>query len=112
MALFEESVVRYMIRRGYSHKGISDYNRNLYLDRRGFSTRNVRRFCMIRGITRISDNEVAAFAGCFIVLYGHGYGRLLIDVTEGVRWVQSHCPPEKLALLKGMFCLIFTFALL
>ena len=75
----EESVVRYMVRKGYTHKAISDYYRNLYPDRRGFSTRNVRRFCKIRGITRISDNEVATFVGSFIALYGHRYGRSLMQ---------------------------------
>ena len=71
--LLEESKVRYMIRRGYTHKGISDYYRNLYSGKRDFSKINVLRFCKIRGITRISDNEAVAFVGRFIALYGYGY---------------------------------------
>ena len=71
--------MRYMVRRGYTHKGILDYYRNLYLDRRSFSTRNVRRFCKIRGITKTSDNEVATFMGHFTALYGHGYRRSLMQ---------------------------------
>ena len=60
-------------------QGLPDYYRNLYPDRRGFSTRNVRRFCKIRRITRISYNEVATFVGRFISLYGQGYGGLLMQ---------------------------------
>ena len=44
-------------------RGISDYYRNLDSDRRGFSTRNVWCFYKIRGITRISETEVATFVG-------------------------------------------------
>ena len=82
MGLLEESVVRYMIRRGYTHKGISDYYRTLYSDRRGFSTRYVRRFCKIRGITRISDNEFATFVARFITPYGHGYGPSMLGISS------------------------------
>ena len=46
---------------------------------RGFSTENVRRFCKIRRITKISDNEVATFVGRFVALHGHGYWRSLIQ---------------------------------
>ena len=58
MDLLEESVVRYIIRKGYFHKGVSDYYKNLYPDRTGFSKRNICRSCKTREITRISDNEV------------------------------------------------------
>ena len=60
------------------HKKISDYYRTLYPNTREYSERSIRRFCRAYYI-RISNVEIDSNAENFIPLYGHGYGRSMMQ---------------------------------
>ena len=90
--LVQPNWVGNLIRQGHSHESISSYLQDLYPNTRGISSRSVRRYCRNHGITRLTDEELDEIVGNFIVNYGHGYGRSLMQgsiramygVSEGV----------------------------
>ena len=46
---------------------------------RGISKRSVRRYCKDRSIHRLTDRELDVIVGDFLELYGHGYGRSMMQ---------------------------------
>ena len=75
----DENAVREMIRRGVSHEDISQYYQNIFPGRRGLSQRSVRRYCRVQNISRINDNELIGYVENLVSLYGHSYGRRLMQ---------------------------------
>ena len=43
--MLDEATVRLLVRRGCTHKKISDFYQTLYPNTRGYSERSIRRFC-------------------------------------------------------------------
>ena len=70
--------------RGSTHKEISDYYQTLYPNTRGYSERSIGRFCRAFNIRRISDVEIDNIIENFISLFGHGYGRSMMQ--GGIRY--------------------------
>ena len=60
------------------YRKISDYHRTLYPNTRGCSERSIRRFCRAYN-RRISDVEIDSYVENFIPLYGHRYGRSMMQ---------------------------------
>jgi len=77
--ILDENWVRSLVKRGSSHLTISQYYKIIYPNTRGISERSVRRYCQAHGITRLTDEEIDSFVGYFISLYGHHYGRALMQ---------------------------------
>ena len=71
--------VRDLIIRGVSHREISDFYRTQYPHVQGFTERSVRRYCNERSIHRISNDELVVIVAQHIGLYGHSYGRRMIQ---------------------------------
>ena len=75
------------------HKKISDYYRKPYPNTRGYSERSIRKFCRAYNL-RISDVEIDSYVENFIPLYGHGYGRSMMQgsirytlgISSGIVW--------------------------
>ena len=68
-----------LVRRGRTHKKISDFCQTFYPNTRGYSERSIRRFCRAYNIRRISDVEIDSHVENFISLYCHGYGRSMMQ---------------------------------
>lgn len=75
----DENAVREMVRRGVSHEDISQYYQNIFPGRRGLSQRSVRRYYRVHNISRINDNELIGYVGNLVSIYGHSYGRRLMQ---------------------------------
>ena len=79
----DEVFVRDLVIRGVSHREISDFYRSQYPHVRGLTERSVRRYCSERSIHRISNDELDVIVAEHIRLYGHSYGRRMMQ--ESVR---------------------------
>ena len=75
----DELFVRDLVIRGVSYREISDYYRSQYPHIRGLTERSVRRYCNERSIRRISNDELDAIVAQHIDLYGHSYGRRMMQ---------------------------------
>ena len=75
----DEAFVRELVIRGVSHREISDYYRLQYQHLRGLTERSVRRYCHERSIHRISNDELDVIVAQHIDLYGHSYGRRMMQ---------------------------------
>ena len=75
----DEVFVRDLVIRGVSHREISDCYRSQYPNVRGLTERSVRRYCCERSIHRISNDELDAIVAQHIGLYGHSYGRRMMQ---------------------------------
>ena len=88
--MLDEATVRLLVRRGCTHKKISDSYQTLYPNTRGYSERSIRRFCRAYNIRRISDVEIDNRVENFISLYGHGYGRSMMQGSiRYTLWISS-----------------------
>ena len=75
----EEDVVRRMVLNGNSHQEISIYYQNIYPNQRGLSARSVRRYRRIHNIARLTTIELQDLVRENIRLYGHTYGRRMLQ---------------------------------
>ena len=78
-AVADEAFVRNLVTRGVSHGEISDIYRSQYPHMRGLTERSVRRYCNERSIHRISNDELDLIVEQHILLYGHSYGRRMMQ---------------------------------
>ena len=76
--MLDEATVRLLVGRGCTHKKISDYYQILCPNTRRYSERSIQRFCRAFNI-RISDVKIDSYVEDFISLYGHGYGRSMMQ---------------------------------
>lgn len=77
MEVFEE-LVAFLFSQGWNYNDISAYLRRVTSGERGYSCRNVRRFCtdrLMRRRSSLSDSDLDAVVGIFIRRVGHSYGR-------------------------------------
>ena len=65
--------------RGVPHLEISRYYQSQYPGVRGVGVRSVRRYCREREIHRISNDELDEIVREHIHLYGHSYGRRMMQ---------------------------------
>ena len=77
--MLDEVTVRLLLGRGCTHKKISDYYQILYPNTRRYDERSIRKFCRAYNTRRISDVEIDSYVENFISLYGHGYGRSMMQ---------------------------------
>ena len=77
----DEVFVRELVIRGVSHREISDYYQSQKPYIRGLTERSVRRYCHERSIHRISNDELDVMVAEHIGLYGHSYGRRMMQGT-------------------------------
>ena len=77
--MLDEATVRLLVGSGCTHKKISDYYQKLYPNTRGYGERSIQRFCRTYNIRRISDVEIDRYVENFILLYGHGHGRSMMQ---------------------------------
>ena len=90
--LVEVEYIQNLVIQGHSHESIATHLSVLHPGVRGLSARSVRRFCYNHNITKLSNDEIDGLVGDFIVNYGHGYGRAMMQgsiraafgVTTGV----------------------------
>jgi len=75
----DEDHVRSLVQSGATHSQISLHYQSIYQQLRGLSARSVRRYCKDRKITRITDETIEQLVHEFILKYGHGYGRKLMQ---------------------------------
>jgi len=75
----DEVFLRDLVIRGVSHREISDFYRSQYPQVRGLTERSVRRYCDERSIHRISNDELHVIVAEHIRLYGHSYGRRMMQ---------------------------------
>ena len=57
-----------------------------YPGMRGISCRSIRRYCSNHGIHRLTDQEIDNILEDFIVNYGHGYGRTMMQGSIRARF--------------------------
>ena len=74
----DEEFVQFLVRTGRTHEEIAQYYQNLYPLHRGLSARSIRRYCLSRNITRITDEELNEVVRHFVNNYGHTYGRRMM----------------------------------
>ena len=83
MAILETSIdrnaVEYLVKGGATHESVAIIYRNLFPATRRISARSVRRYCKYHNITRLQDEELEGIVRCFIINYGHTYGRRLMQ---------------------------------
>ena len=83
MATFEtladQMHVTDLVKRGYSYTEIASLYQSTYPNVRGLSSRSVRRYCKGQGITKVTDEEVVQVVRQFVSLYGHTYGRKMMQ---------------------------------
>jgi len=77
--ILHEDWVRNLVKRGVSHLSISQHLKAKYPNTRGISERSVRRYCQAHGIARLTNEEIDGFVTHFVSLYGHHYGRALMQ---------------------------------
>ena len=77
--IVDEDFVRDLVKRGVTYLTVAIYYKELYPNVRGISERSVRRYCNAHGIIRITNDEIDGIVGETIRLYGHCYGRALIQ---------------------------------
>ena len=83
MAMLEGLVdiaeIQHMVWRGMSHRNIAITIHERFPGRRGISERSIRRFCRSNNISRISNVQLDLVVQDFVELYGHGYGRAMMQ---------------------------------
>ena len=83
MAMLEGLVdiaeIQHMVWRGMSHRNIAITIQERFPGRRGISERSIRRFCRSNNISRISNVQLDLVVQDFVELYGHGYGRAMMQ---------------------------------
>ena len=83
MALAESTVdistIRDHVRKGNTHRLISDILKEIYPGKTGFSERSIRRLCSKHGIRKLTDGEIDGIVSRTIMSYGHGYGRAMMQ---------------------------------
>ena len=83
MAMLEGLVdiaeIQHMVWRGMSHRNIAITIQERFPGRRGISERSIRRFCRRNNISRISNVQLDLVVQDFVELYGHGYGRAMMQ---------------------------------
>ena len=75
----DEDSVRNLIQRGSSYRQIAIYYQSLHPNATGMSSRSVRRYCNERNIKRITDETLQDLIRDMITLYGHNYGRKMMQ---------------------------------
>lgn len=78
-SIADDQEVLHMVQRGVSHSAIAFHYQSQYPNERGLSERSVRRYCHERGIARLNHNEVKNIVYDLIRMYGHSYGRRLMQ---------------------------------
>lgn len=78
-SIADENFIRVLIWSGVSHKDISELYRAHYGNIRGLSERSVRRYCLERSVHRIEDDDLDVIVGRLVDLYGHSYGRRMMQ---------------------------------
>ena len=71
--------IQNMVWRGMSHRNIAITIHERFPGRRGISERSIRRFCRSNNISRISNVQLDLVVQDFVELYGHGYGRAMMQ---------------------------------
>ena len=83
MATFAEVVneaeIRYIVERGVTHCQIAIHFQNIYPNVRGISERSVRRYCKLLSIRHLSQEVVNLMVSDPVSLYGHWYGRKMMQ---------------------------------
>ena len=83
MALFariaNEDNFRNLIQRGVSYGQIAIYYQLLHPNATGISSRSIKRYCNERNINRITNEALQDLVRDMITLYGHNYGRKMMQ---------------------------------
>ena len=75
----DEDSVRNLIQRQTSYRQIGIYYQSLDPNATGMSSRSVRRYCNERNIKRITNEALQDLIRDMITLYGHNYGRKMMQ---------------------------------
>ena len=71
--------VRNLIQRGVSYGQIAIYYQSLHPNATGMSSRGIRRYCNEGNISRITNEALQDLVRDMIILYGHNYGRKMMQ---------------------------------
>ena len=77
--IVDEDNVRNLIQRGVNYGQIAIYYQSLHPNATGMSSRSISRYCNERNIKRITDEALQDLVRDMITLYGHNYGRKMMQ---------------------------------
>ena len=75
----DRNAIEYLVKGAATDESVASIYRNLFPATRGISARSVRRYCKYHNITQFQDEEIEGIVRCFIINYGHTYGRKLMQ---------------------------------
>ena len=90
-----EDNVRNLIQRVVSYGQIAIYYQSLHPNATGMSSRSIRRFCNERNIKRITNEALQDLVRDMITLYGHNYGRKMMQGSIRALIGHSHLVSQR-----------------